>query len=201
MQYVPSTTLDAIPHDSLISLAQAGGAQSEEAKTALLRTYTPLILNQCAFAPYFLREDAESVAIEAFLRAVRRFDPTRSSSFGAYAKAWVHGAVKRFLMSVMTYEMRTISIDYSIFGDDSAKTPVPENLIETPTHDAELRLIIQEWMASMPKKWRYLLYLRFWNGMSQAEIARHLGISGAAVSKQFSRIFARARLDLHDKVG
>ena len=101
---------------------------------------------------------------------------------------------------VLNYGGRTVSIDYSAFGDNPVSAAVPANLIETPTQDADMRLVVQDWMSIQPESWRYLLYLRFWKEMSQAEIARHLGISRAAVSKQFKRIFAKARPELADSM-
>src|SRR5436853_6771698 len=103
MDSVCSTTV-ATKHQPPLSAANLGNAPtSEAAKLELLVAYQPLIRNITGNLlrkrnqrrpltrdmQHELMDDASQAGAEAFLTAVRHFDPERNSSLGAFARKFV----------------------------------------------------------------------------------------------------------------
>ncbi|MBV9783703.1 MAG: sigma-70 family RNA polymerase sigma factor [Acidisphaera sp.] len=52
---------------------------------------------------------------------------------------------------------------------------------------------VRRFVRSLPAQHQDIIVRSFWNGESQAQIARSRGVSGAAISKSISRILRRGR--------
>jgi RNA polymerase sigma factor (sigma-70 family) len=167
-------------HDTLIRLAKSGNAP---AVIALLKSNLRLVQFYVNHCPSECREDAFSAGIVAFLEAIPRFDENRTASIGTYASKFVKGAVYK---SAASDRVR---------GIETAPIEVAYKIESSVASDIDLRLTIEAWLRRQPAETRALMRLRFYEGLTQAEISRHLGISRAAVSQRFKRIFEKARHD------
>lgn len=56
--------------------------------------------------------------------------------------------------------------------------------------ESDRRIVIEHYMDRLPATYQTVLHLRFWQQKTEEEIARHLGISQPAVSKQVTRALA-----------
>ena len=68
-----------------------------------------------------------------------------------------------------------------------------EEAMSDPTDRMDLILSVRQAIQALPQEEQHLLSLRFWQGCTQSEIARTLGISQGEVSKKLQAVFARLR--------
>ena len=94
---------------------------------------------------------------------------------------------------------RLASIDRPAFDDDST---APSSRIGGDDPDLESlddRFAVHDLLRSLPTRERRIVYLRFYEGLTQSEIADHIGISQMHVSrllvKSLERMAARAGAD------
>ncbi len=180
MLQLPDSVMDSWPNDMLIRLAKSGNVT---AIVALLKAHSPMIqffVNQC---PSESREDGFSAGLIAFIEAINRYDQQRSVTIGAFARNFVKGAVYK---TAASYTMR---------GVKTAPIDVAHGIESLAESDIDLRLTVEAWLQSQPAETKLLVKLRFYDGFSQADIARRFGISRAAVSQRFKRIWEQARSD------
>jgi RNA polymerase sigma-B factor len=63
----------------------------------------------------------------------------------------------------------------------------------------DMRWSVEPLLRRLPPTERTLLYLRFFKGLTQHEIAQRMGVSQMQVSRQLARTLARLRAQLHDR--
>jgi RNA polymerase sigma-B factor len=92
------------------------------------------------------------------------------------------------------------SLDAPIDSDDSGSTSFAEQLGGEDEHleNLEYRASLAPEMAKLPERERRILYLRFFRGMTQSEIAERLGISQMHVSRLLNRTLTRLREALEE---
>jgi len=134
----------------------------------------------CAYAYAMLgtRDDAEDAAQETFLRALQahaRFDQRRR--FGP----WIH----RIARNVCIDRLRRGRRHESTFGQNDVESAdeTPAELYERMDARAQVRKAV----ASLPKRYRRVLLLRYGRGMSYSEIASVLRISEEGVGTRLVR--------------
>lgn len=182
MLQLPKSAMDAWPHDALIRPAKSGNAP---AIVALLKAHSPLIQSYVNRCPPESWEDAFQAGIIAFMQVINRYDQHRGVPIGAYARNFVKGAIFKTAARYTMHGVQTESLDVA-YEIESFDEP-----------DVDLRLTVEDWLSNQPAETRVLMRLRFYEGMTQAEIARRFGVSPAAISQRFKRIFEKARLDPH----
>lgn len=52
---------------------------------------------------------------------------------------------------------------------------------------------VRDFVASLPPSSREMIFQHFWGDQSKADIARRMGVSGAAISKSMAKILKRGR--------
>lgn len=57
-------------------------------------------------------------------------------------------------------------------------------------------IAVRGFVASLPPRTRQVVRLMYWDGLTQAEVARHLGVTEAAVSRTLKRTYDRGRVEL-----
>ncbi len=130
------------------------------------------------------RETAEDLTSQAFLKALDRlatFDPKRGSFL-----AWIYRIARNVLIDQYRAFRPTSDIEdiWDLRSDDD------------PVRDAEVREGMEKLrpcLQALPAEQRELILLRFWDGLSHAEIAAITGRSEAAAKMAFSRAMARLR--------
>jgi RNA polymerase sigma-70 factor, ECF subfamily len=140
-------------------------------------------------------EDAEDVAQEAFLRALKYFDGFR----GQNAKAWLLSIVRNTCYSWIKDRMKTESMTED---EEGHLDPEHESALEAAGHglaapDARLiedadRRLLNEGLQALPTDYREVLVLRELEQLSYKEISEVVGIPIGTVMSRLSR--ARALL-------
>jgi RNA polymerase sigma-B factor len=87
------------------------------------------------------------------------------------------------------------SLDAPIDTDDGGSTSFADQLGEDDEHleNLEYRASLAPEMAKLPERDRTILYLRFFKGLTQSEIADKLGISQMHVSRLLNRTLTQLR--------
>lgn len=90
------------------------------------------------------------------------------------------------------------SLDHAPGDDDDAPTRGDRVLAEAePGYgDVERKMIVQELMEGLPERERSIVYMRFFENMTQPEIAERVGVS----QSYLSRILRKALVDLRTRM-
>ena len=99
--------------------------------------------------------------------------------------------------------LEPVSLDHPAAGDgDEDAAPLGHGLLDEdadPLRDAEqlqLQTAVQGFIEGLDERDRLLLTRVFWDEVPQADVARALQVSGAAISKRLRRVMEKARLVL-----
>jgi RNA polymerase sigma-B factor len=92
------------------------------------------------------------------------------------------------------------SLDAPIDSDDGGSTSFADQLGAEDEHleNLEYRASLAPEMAKLPEREQKIVYLRFFKGLTQSEIADRLGISQMHVSRLLNRTLAQLREALED---
>jgi RNA polymerase sigma-B factor len=92
------------------------------------------------------------------------------------------------------------SLDAPIDSDDSESSSFADQMgsEDEQLENLEYRAALAPEMAKLPERERRILYLRFYKGMTQSEIADRLGISQMHVSRLLNRTLIRLREALRE---
>lgn len=74
--------------------------------------------------------------------------------------------------------------------------PDPASGAEEQLAEAETGNIVRDFVAGLGDRDRIVVQSMFWDNRTQADVARAMGVSPAAVSKRLARILSRARTQL-----
>jgi RNA polymerase sigma-B factor len=89
---------------------------------------------------------------------------------------------------------RFASLDAPVAGDGESETLGARMGAEDPEmEDAERRATLSPLLRQLPERERLILHLRFFDGLTQSEIASRLGISQMHVSRLLARSVAQLR--------
>jgi RNA polymerase sigma-70 factor (sigma-E family) len=80
---------------------------------------------------------------------------------------------------------------------ETSTDAVPDHRAVSDTHDDGTRAALWEFVQSLPRKQRAVVVLRFYEDLSEAEVADILGISVGTVKSQSSRALAALRSRVH----
>jgi RNA polymerase sigma-70 factor (sigma-E family) len=80
---------------------------------------------------------------------------------------------------------------------ETSTDTVPDHQAVTDTHDEGVKAALWEFVQSLPRKQRAVVVLRFYEDLSEAEVADILGISVGTVKSQSSRALAALRSRVH----
>ncbi|HEX5713447.1 MAG TPA: sigma-70 family RNA polymerase sigma factor [Solirubrobacterales bacterium] len=130
------------------------------------------------------RAAAEDVTATAFERAYRkrnRFDPSRGER-----RAWLFGIARNAALD----ELRRR-------GRQAELTAEPADLLAAPAHESaeasERRLALAAALAGLAPRERELIALKFFAGLSNAEIAAVLGVSESNAGTKLHRAVTKLR--------
>lgn len=176
-----SEALVAATEDPL-AVADAG----REAAFAFERLYRSCRDDVYAYAAGLLRDGAaaEEVTATAFERAFRkrsRFDPRRGSP-----RAWLFGIARNAALDELRRRGRRSAL--------AAEPSDPTSLDAIhPAEQSERRLVLANALAALTARERELIALKFFAGLSNAEIARVLGIGESNAGTRLHRVVAKLR--------
>ncbi len=89
---------------------------------------------------------------------------------------------------------RSASLDASRSGDDDSPGLLDRlGALDADLDRAERRASLSPLLAVLPEREQSMLYLRFYEGMTQSDIAEHVGISQMHVSRLLAKSLATLR--------
>jgi len=124
------------------------------------------------------RADAEDAVQETYLRA---FEALRQGRYEEQSKLepWLATIMTRYALDVAR-RRKVRAIDPAIDPNSLAW--------EGLSDDAHLALVaIARWLSGLPVDQRAAIVLKYWEGMSNAEVGRALGVSEGAVEQRLLR--------------
>jgi RNA polymerase sigma factor (sigma-70 family) len=138
-----------------------------------------------AYAAGLLRDRtaAEEVTAMAFERAYRkrsRFNPERGS-----ARAWLFGIARNAALD----ELRRRGRQVELSADPVDAADVPDRADQR----SELRLLLDEALGRLEARERELIALKFFAGLSNAEIGRVIGTSASNAGTKLHRTMDKLR--------
>jgi RNA polymerase sigma-70 factor (sigma-E family) len=72
---------------------------------------------------------------------------------------------------------------------------IPEQAVDDCTHDSEVQDAVRRALERLPRRMRAAVVLRYFEDMSEAEVANVLGVSVGTVKSTVSRAVAKLRID------
>lgn len=178
-------------HNMLVRQARRGGPSANAAKEQVLAAYMPLLASAVSHAlarfhgdQQHLTPDAWQGAYLGFLDGLTRFDPDRGTNFGAFASKYVRGGIRQSISG--SIDLRGVPLGSDLEIED-------ERPLIAEVLDHEGLASVREFVASLPPRQRRVIELMYWDGLSQAEAARTLGVSRAAVNALHSKVISRGR--------
>ena len=132
---------------------------------------------------------AEDVTALAFERAYRKRSSFRSGR--GTPRAWLFGIARNAALDELRRRSRTAAVDAE---------PVDE-AAQSPEDEAELgarRLAVREALTSLPPRERELVALKFFAGLSNAELATVLGTSETNAGTRVHRAIHKLREACHE---
>jgi RNA polymerase sigma-70 factor, ECF subfamily len=172
------------------ALIAPGAPTADNAGVAFDQLYRSSRDDVYAYAAGLLRDRsaAEDVTATAFERAYRKrshFNPRRGS-----ARAWLFGIARNAALD----ELRRRGKQATLAGDPLDTTSLAAI---HPAEQSELRLVLAGALEGLEGRERELIALKFFAGLSNAEIARVLGISESNTGTKLHRAIAKLREACH----
>lgn len=91
---------------------------------------------------------------------------------------------------------RSASLDASLDADDSTGLLARLGATDHEFEVAEIRVLLKTAMAKVPEREQRVLAMRFFDGMTQAQIAKEIGLSQMQVSRLLTRTLTQLRAEL-----
>ncbi|WP_320668827.1 RNA polymerase sigma factor [Patulibacter defluvii] len=135
---------------------------------------------------------AEEVVAVAFERAVarqRRFDARRGSP-----RAWIFGIARNAAIDELRRSGRTAELTHDPVDE---RLPDPADRLAAEDEAARRQAAVAQAIAALPGRDRELVALKFHAGLSNAEIAKVLGISASNAGSRLHRVLTRLREACH----
>lgn len=158
-----------------------GGSKTEEFERLYRETFSSIF--NYLYYHTLNRETAEDLASTVYLKAYRsfdRFDPSRASF-----STWVHTIAHNELLNSWRSKRTTVDID-----------DVPEGVFaveDDPEVKDDRGELVRKLLATLSDDERTLVYLKYYEGLQNKEIAERLDMNASTVGTKISRIVARLR--------
>jgi RNA polymerase sigma-70 factor (ECF subfamily) len=136
------------------------------------------------------RSAAEDVTSQAYERAYRKRRSYRARR--GSPEAWVFGIARNAALDELRRQKRRATLEAD--PEDTA-SPTPDDAAES----ALRRAVVRDALASLDGGERDLVALKFMGGLSNAEIARVLGMSESNAGTKLHRTLTKLREACHDR--
>lgn len=142
-----------------------------------------------AYARTLLRDDggAEDVTAQAFERAHRRRQ--RYNAGKGSPRAWLFAIARNAALDELRRRSRTAALTTDLPDDASG--------LEDDTDDAVRRAAVRAALADLEPRERELIALKFHGGLTNAELARALGMSQSNAGTRVHRAVTKLREACH----
>jgi RNA polymerase sigma-70 factor (ECF subfamily) len=125
-------------------------------------------------------EEATAVAFERAWRRRRRYDPRRGTH-----RAWLFGIARNAALD----ELRRRRLTAELLTEPVAEEPSPEDQAEA----AIRRTMVRQALAGLSPRERELISLKYFAGLSHAEIAAAIGVSETNAGTRLNRAVNKLR--------
>ncbi|MBR3159674.1 MAG: RNA polymerase sigma factor [Atopobiaceae bacterium] len=133
-------------------------------------------------------DETEDVVSEAFLKAAKAFD--RFDDSKASFSTWVCTIARNVAYSRMRTRKRRDVWTESELDTDLSTIAAPE---EEPGYEEDASQVAEKLLALLNDEERELVYLKFYQELSNKEIAVQLGMNASTVGTKLSRAVAKMR--------
>jgi RNA polymerase sigma factor (sigma-70 family) len=123
-------------------------------------------------------EDVTALAFERALRKRRSFDRARGSE-----RAWLFGIARNAALDELRRRSRTAAL----------VTEPPDETLPEPDADVDRRATVRAALATLDPRERELIALKFHAGLSNAEIAKVIGVAESAAGTRVHRAVTKLR--------
>lgn len=123
-------------------------------------------------------EDVTALAFERALRKRRSFDRARGAE-----RAWLFGIARNAALD----ELRRRSRTAALVGDP------PDDAVASDEPDSDRRATVRAALETLEPRDRELIALKFHGGLSNAEIAKVLGVGASAAAMRLHRAVTKLR--------
>jgi RNA polymerase sigma-B factor len=138
-------------------------------------------------------EDLAQVGAIGLIKAVDRFDAGRGVAFGAYAAPFIAGEIRHHLRD----RCAPVRVPRRLQAEGVSVTAVAlEDAAHDPMALAHERLALGAALRSLAPRERRIVLLTFVGDLSQAQIARRIGLSQISVSRTLRSALGR----LHEQL-
>jgi RNA polymerase sigma factor (sigma-70 family) len=127
-------------------------------------------------------EDVTALTFERALRKRRSFDRARGSE-----RAWLFGIARNAALDELRRRSRTAAL----------VTDPPDEAIAADDPDADRRATVRAGLAALEPRDRELIALKFHAGLSNAELAKLLGVGESAAAMRLHRAVTKLREACH----
>jgi RNA polymerase sigma-B factor len=177
------------------------------ARDRLIRQYLPLVwrLARRHLGHGEQLEDLVQIGSIGLIKAIDRFQIDRGVDLASFAIPTINGEIKRHLRDrawPVRIPRRLQALDPSLKArvtelvDGEGGELERESLVEPGYELGEDRVALKSSFRVLDERERRLLRLAFFDGMSQSQIAREVGISQIHVSRLTRRALAKLRVEI-----
>lgn len=165
------------PSEQVDGIAQLLARVKQRDRCALRTLYLAYARRVHSYAVQVLRDEhaAEDVVHDVFIR-VWRYAPSYDGHKGSKPEAWLFQIARNVAINEAVHRSRMVQAD----GDDVAAPAADEGGFDPAARLADLASsrgeVFTRALQALPSHCRQVLHLRFHHGMSNPEIARHLGV-------------------------
>ena len=188
--------VDDIPEEGRVEPALASDNNTVSSwLEPIYREHSTVVL-QTAFRVTGSAEDAEDVLQTIFTRLARRADPP---NFEAGSRAYLRRAATNAALDIVQSRRVRTGVSLEVVGDGAFTDtgPAPDRL-----HlGKELENRIRAALAGMSRRGAEIFVLRYFEGLSNGEIAEQLDTSAGTVAVTLHRVRARLKDELAQFMG
>ncbi len=132
---------------------------------------------------FAVAEDLVGDIMVRIAKSYATFDPEKGN-----LDAWAFRIARNILFSYFRRSKETVSID--AVGESAAAITI-EDEVSDPLD--ERGAVVREALAMLSDEEREIVYLRFWEDLSNREVGERMGLNASTVSTKLSRALAKIR--------
>ena len=170
---------------------------SDDALAALFQQHSRRVLS-AAYRVTGSRQDAEDVLQTVFLRLSRRHREAGGPGLDERAGSYLHKAGVNAAIDLLRARARAGAVSLDDWPNDPEDRGVSP---EREQRDRELRHRLRQALLEVPEKQAEIFALRFFEDLTNKEIATLLGVSQTSVGVSLFRTRRRLRSELQEFVG
>ena len=125
-------------------------------------------------------DDLFQVGVIGLIKAVDCFDLSQNVQFSTYGVPMIAGELRRFLR-----DHSAVSLYEPVYSDVGESATVMDQIGDTRNTDEHWleQIALEEAMHRLSEREKHILALRYYDGRTQMEVAKAVGISQAQVSR------------------